>query len=231
MVLRNVRILPEHYTAPQPRGPRPEFSPPQKPQMSQTVHCQNISYARWLLPTWYCYWTATLSTLSSHPVDQCCFFKLLLYTHTHKIHTRCDYEVAGMILLQASYLCIHSLLRRVTLQGLPLSGYALSSKKHFWNSCCGIASSVIVTFFRRVQYPKIFVPLRQTLFLETGVIRSQIEGVGWVFHFSNRFLGHKLHDRERLVNWSIVMAEKPLFGQTSSLFLCTASLNGDNIST
>jgi hypothetical protein len=86
MVLRNVRILPEHYTAPQPRGPRPEFSPPQKPQMSQTVHCQNISYARWLLPTWYCYWTATLSTLSSHPVDQCCFFKLLLYTHTQNTY-------------------------------------------------------------------------------------------------------------------------------------------------
>jgi hypothetical protein len=41
------------------------------------------------------------------------------------------------------------------------------------------------------------------------VIRSQIRGTGWVFHFSDRFLGHKLLDRERLMSWIIVMVENP----------------------
>jgi hypothetical protein len=68
----------------------------------------------------------------------------------------------------------------------------------FWNTCCGIAFSAIV-------------PLRQTFF-ETEVIRSQIVGTGWVFYFSNRFLGQKLLDREYLVSWKIVMVENPIAG-------------------
>jgi hypothetical protein len=40
----------------------------------------------------------------------------------------CGYDVPGMILLQASYLCTHSLLRGVTFEVLPLSSYVLSQK-------------------------------------------------------------------------------------------------------
>jgi hypothetical protein len=35
-------------------------------------------------------------------------------------------------------------------------------------------------------------------------------GIGWVFHFSNRFLGQKLLDREHLVSRSIVILENPI---------------------
>jgi hypothetical protein len=42
--------------------------------------------------------------------------------------------------------------------------------KHFWKACCGIA---VVTFFGCLQYPKIFVHLRQTLFLE--IVRRHLE--------------------------------------------------------
>jgi hypothetical protein len=43
-------------------------------------------------------------------------------------------------------------------------------------------------------------------------IRSHVRGIGWVFYFSNGFLGHKLLDRELLVSWSIVMVENPIVG-------------------
>jgi hypothetical protein len=36
--------------------------------------------------------------------------------------------------------------------------------------------------------------------------------IGWVFHFSNGFLGQKLLDRERLVSWSIVVVENRIIG-------------------
>jgi len=82
--------------------------------------------------------------------------------------------------------------------------------KYFWNSCCGTAFSVTITFFECLQYPEIFVPLRQVLFLKTKVIRSQIRGIKWVFHSSNRFLGSKLLDREPLVSWRIAMVQNPV---------------------
>jgi hypothetical protein len=87
-------------------------------------------------------------------------------------------------------------------------------RKYFWNSCCGIAFITIDTFFVVcLQYPEIFVPLRQTLFLRTvRTIRSQVRGTGWGFHFSNRFLGQKLLDRERPVSWSIVIMENLVVG-------------------
>jgi hypothetical protein len=42
--------------------------------------------------------------------------------------------------------------------------------KYFWNSCCGTAFSAVVTFLGCLQHPEIFVPLRQTSFLETARI-------------------------------------------------------------
>jgi hypothetical protein len=62
------------------------------------------------------------------------------------------------------------------------------------------------------KYTEIFVTLMQTLFLEMEVIQSQMRGIGWVFHLSNRFLGQKLLDREHLVNWCIVVKENPIVG-------------------
>jgi hypothetical protein len=44
------------------------------------------------------------------------------------------------------------------------------------------------------------------------VIQSQMREMVWMFHFSNRFLGQKLLDREFLVSWSIVMVENPIIG-------------------
>jgi hypothetical protein len=67
-------------------------------------------------------------------------------------------------------------------------------------------------FFGCLQYPEIFVTLRQALLLETEDVRSQIRGIGWVVHFSNRFFDQKQLDRERLVSWSTVMVENPIVG-------------------
>jgi hypothetical protein len=61
-------------------------------------------------------------------------------------------------------------------------------------------------FFGRLQYPEIFIPLRQTLFLETEVIRSEIRvprawictRMSWVkefYEWSCIALGHGLDDR------------------------------------
>jgi hypothetical protein len=80
------------------------------------------------------------------------------------VYTRCGYDVPGMILLQAWYMYTHSLLRGVIFEALPLSSYALSPVMLplFY---CGMAFSDTVTFFACFQYPEIFVPLSQTLFL------------------------------------------------------------------
>jgi hypothetical protein len=79
------------------------------------------------------------------------------------------------------------------------------------------------------QYPEIFVPLRQTLFLETATSHSEPnDGNRGVLHFSNQFLDQKLPDRERLVSWSIVMAENYIVGPSS---LPTASRKRFSIST
>jgi hypothetical protein len=53
----------------------------------------------------------------------------------------------------------------------------------------------------------VFIPLKQK---QPDVIEAK--SVGWMFHFSNTFLGHKVPDRERLVSWSIVMEEDPIVG-------------------
>jgi hypothetical protein len=64
-----------------------------------------------------------------------------------------------------------------------------------------------------LQYPEIFVPLRQTLYSKwLEVIRSQIRRKGWVFLFSNQFLCQKLLDGERPVSWSIVMVGNSIVG-------------------
>jgi len=39
------------------------------------------------------------------------------------------------------------------------------------------------------------------------IISSQIRGAGWVFYFSNRFMGQKFFDRKRLVGWSIAVVD------------------------
>jgi hypothetical protein len=96
-----------------------------------------------------------------------------------KLHecTRCNCGVLGLILLHP-YPYTNSLLRGVTFQVLPLSSYALSPTmlpllETFWNSCCGMAFSVIVTFLWLIQYPETLVPLRQTSFLETARSHSE----------------------------------------------------------
>jgi len=85
------------------------------------------------------------------------------------------------------------------------------SWKHFGTRVVGYLS-VPSYFLECLHHPKIFIPLRQTLFSETEVIWSHIRGIGWVFLFSNRFLVQKLLDRVYLVSWSIIMVENPIGG-------------------
>jgi hypothetical protein len=110
------------------------------------------------------------------------------------------------------FIATYSSARGVTFKVLPLSSYPHSAKMPplletllellVWNSSYS---------FSCLQYTEIFVHLKLSLILQTAkVIRSQIRGIGWVFHFNNRFLGQKLLDRERLVSWSIV--ENPIVG-------------------
>jgi len=55
-------------------------------------------------------------------------------------------------------------------------------------------------------YPDIFIPLRQTLFLETG--SSHPEPIR----------GQKLLDRKRLVSWGIIMVENQIVGSKFRAF-------------
>jgi hypothetical protein len=92
--------------------------------------------------------------------------------------------------------------------------------KHLWNCCCGIIFSAVVTFFGYLQYPEIFVPLGQNLFLEKARRHSsQIRWIWWVLHFGNQFLGQKLLARKRLLSWGIVMVENPIVG-SKFRYLC-----------
>jgi len=123
-------------------------------------------------------------------------------------------------LLQDSYPYTHSLLRGVTFEALPLSSCALSPtmlpqlKKvlelMLWNNFQCLRH---IFFFGCLQYPEIFVPLKQTLFLETARSHSEpYQGIGWVFHFSSRILGQKLLDRSSLMSWGLVIVENPVVG-------------------
>jgi hypothetical protein len=44
------------------------------------------------------------------------------------------------------------------------------------------------------------------------VIQRQVRGIGWVLHFSNKFLSLKLLDRVCHVSWSIVTVGNPNVG-------------------
>jgi hypothetical protein len=95
----------------------------------------------------------------------------------HPQCTRCGSEVPGMIY------CKHTRILSAYWEGSP-SKYTpwvvlhfarwCHCWKHLWNSCCGIAFSTVVRFFRCLHYPEIFVPLRQTLFLETARSHSEL---------------------------------------------------------
>jgi hypothetical protein len=65
--------------------------------------------------------------------------------------------------------------------------------KHFWNSSCGMTFSAVLTFlyiFNILKSSSLYG--RFYFWKQPRVIRSQIRGIGWVFHFSNPFLGQKL---------------------------------------
>jgi len=144
--------------------------------------------------------------------------------------TKCGYEVPGMILLQA-YPCTYSLLRGVAFDILPLSSYAVSQwcchcLKHSWNLCCGIAFST-VNFFGCLQYPETFVPLGQTLFLETA--RSHLEpnqGNRVCVPFQSSIFGQATALWAGALPWWRIHA----LGQSSGLLLHAASCNHYNIS-
>jgi len=142
------------------------------------------------------------------------------------IHTKLCWCVQDLLIIQDFHIrgvdmkfpewCYYKLHTYIQLtEVFPLSSCVLSSTmllllELFWNSCYGIDFSAVITFFRCFQYSEI-VSLRQTLTLETSkVIWSQMRGIGWVFRFSNGFLGQKLLDRERFVSWSIVMVENSI---------------------
>jgi hypothetical protein len=83
----------------------------------------------------------------------------------------CVSEVPKIILWQV-YLCTYSLLTGVTFEVIPeaLSTYpndAVTVRNIFGTPVVEQLSVPLSHFFRCLQKPEIFIPLRQTLFLET----------------------------------------------------------------
>jgi hypothetical protein len=115
-----------------------------------------------------------------------------------------------------------------------LHGVVLRDRDNFtldlylmWNSfqChCHIFFSV----FNILKFPPLLGRLH--FWKQPEVIQSQIRKIGWVFHFGNQFLVHKLLDRECLVSWSIFMVENSITEPKFSLFYA-ASHNHFSIST
>jgi len=95
---------------------------------------------------------------------------------------------------------------------LHLAQWCCYCRKHFWNSHCEIAFSAIIIFLCH-QYPEIFIPLSQTLFLERarGHSEPNQEYGGYSISVIN-FLDQKLLDRECLVSCSIFVVESPVVG-------------------
>jgi hypothetical protein len=116
--------------------------------------------------------------------------KLRLARTRPEEYMRGDYEVPGINLLQA-YLYIYSLQRGVTFQVLPLSSCALSPTmlpllETFWNSCCGIAFSVITFFFWLSSVSQNFRPFKADFIFRNKSLSELNEGnrVGVLFHYS-----------------------------------------------
>jgi hypothetical protein len=86
-------------------------------------------------------------------------------------------------------------------------------------------------FFGCLHWPEIFVPLRQSLFMETAKNHSEWnQGNRGVFHFSIRFLGQKLLDSTLwagALSWWRIQS----LGQSWGHFLHKASHNHISIST
>jgi hypothetical protein len=121
-----------------------------------------------------------------------------------------------MILLLA-YLYTYSLLRGFNFEVLLFSSWELSPMMLplletfldvLWNSfqCHHIFFNVFSTLKSSSPQGRLY------FWEQPEVIRNQIRGIGWVLHFSNRFLGQKLLDREHLVSWSIGMVKNPIVG-------------------
>jgi hypothetical protein len=85
--------------------------------------------------------------------------------------------------------------------------------KYFWNSCCGITFSAIVTFYWMSSVSWNLYLFRADFIFENShksfEIKSGEQGGCSISVID--FLGQKLLDRERLVSWSIVMVENPIF--------------------
>jgi hypothetical protein len=139
--------------------------------------------------------------------------------------TRCDYEVLRRVLMQ-TYLYIYSLLRGVTFKALPLSSYVLSP---VMLPLLGSFGTPVVKylsvpfshffFFGCLQYLDIFIPLWQTLFLETA--RSHSEPNRWT-RIGCSISVIDFWDRscltESTLSWSIIMEENPIVGPKFSPF-------------
>jgi hypothetical protein len=122
-------------------------------------------------------------------------------------HTRCSHEFIRIILVQVSYLYTYSLLRGVNFKVPPLSSCALgptmmplletSLELLLWNffQCCH-------HIFLCLQYPEIFIPLRQILFLEKKKKQKSFgaESGEWDVCFTSviEFWTKELLDREHL---------------------------------
>jgi hypothetical protein len=85
--------------------------------------------------------------------------------------TRCGYEVPGMIFLLLSHLYSYRLLNALTFEVLPLKSYAITLNNV---ATVGTFMKLLWNLFQRrrhvfecYQNPEIFIPLRQTLLLET----------------------------------------------------------------
>jgi hypothetical protein len=97
-----------------------------------------------------------------------------LYLHSPYIRGVAMKFSARLIIPVHSQLTERGHLRSASLDQLCTYPTMLPLLEHFWKSCCGIDSITVITFFFGcIQYPEMFIPLRQTLFLETARSHSE----------------------------------------------------------
>jgi hypothetical protein len=102
---------------------------------------------------------------------------------------------------------------------MNLAEWCCQCWKHFWNSCCGIAFSAIITFSWMSSTSWNLYPFKADFIFgnsEKSFRAKQGEQHGC--YISVIDLGQKLLDRECLVRWSTVMVENPITGPKFSPF-------------
>jgi len=124
------------------------------------------------------------------PISKCrCILTLLIMCEIWLWSSRNDFIASTPVYVQ---LTENSHLHR-TWAAMHFAQQCCHRWKHFWHCCCVEYLSVPLHFFIVLSILKsLSLSGRLYFWKEPEVIWSQIRGIGWVFHFSNKFLGQKL---------------------------------------